>query len=57
MGKNSRIRNKAKSKKISYMLGIGIGVLMGIVLGMGGSNYIVSIILCGLLGFGMGHAI
>jgi len=41
----------------SYIIGIFMGILMGVIFGFATDSMVLSILICGLLGFGMGHAI
>jgi len=52
--KNSLRLNRQRN---SYIIGIFMGVLMGLVFGYGTGSYVLSIVICGLLGFGLGHLI
>ena len=57
MSTRKRKVNNAKRKKNIYILGIGMGLLVGVVFGLASGSRIPSILVCGLLGYGMGHAI
>lgn len=48
---------RANRKRNSYLIGIFMGVLMGLVFGYATDSLIVSVIVCGLLGYGLGHLI
>ena len=57
MGTKSRKKNNVNRKLNIYILGIGMGLLIGVVFGMASGSWIASILVCGLLGYGMGYAI
>ena len=56
MGKQKKSL-RANRKRNSYLIGIFMGVLMGLVFGYATDSLIVSVIVCGLLGYGLGHLI
>jgi F0F1-type ATP synthase assembly protein I len=57
MSKKNKKSLRVNRQRNSYIIGISIGVLAGIIFGYATDSIIVSILVCGLLGFGMGHAI
>lgn len=57
MGTKSRKINKEKRKRNIYILGIGMGLLIGVVFGLASGSMVASIIVCGILGYGLGFAI
>lgn len=57
MSKKNKKSLRVNRQRNSYIIGISIGVLAGIIFGYATDTMIVSILACGLLGFGMGHAI
>jgi hypothetical protein len=57
MSKKNKKSLRVNRQRNSYIIGISIGVLAGIIFGYATDRIIVSILVCGLLGFGMGHAI
>jgi F0F1-type ATP synthase assembly protein I len=57
MSKKNKKSLRFNRQRNSYIIGISIGVLAGIIFGYATDSIIVSILVCGLLGFGMGHAI
>ncbi|MGB0850761.1 MAG: hypothetical protein ACPGTP_05910 [Bacteroidia bacterium] len=58
MGNKSRKINSEKRTRNNNILGVALGVLIGALFGYAsGGNMIVSILICGLLGYGMGYAI
>ncbi len=57
MGTKSRKINNEKRKRNIYILGIGMGLLIGVVFGLASGSMVASIIVCGILGYGMGYAI
>ncbi|MEJ6786502.1 MAG: hypothetical protein ACKVLH_03260 [Bacteroidia bacterium] len=57
MSKKNKKSLRFNRQRNSYIIGISIGVLAGIIFGYATDSIIISILVCGLLGFGMGHAI
>lgn len=57
MGTKSRKINNEKRKRNIYILGVGMGLLIGVVFGLASGSMVASIIVCGILGYGMGYAI
>ncbi|PCJ64818.1 MAG: hypothetical protein COA58_11115 [Bacteroidetes bacterium] len=57
MGNKRRKVNSKKRIRNNYVLGITSGVLIGLLFGLASDNLIPSLVVCGLLGFGMGYAI
>jgi hypothetical protein len=56
MSKKNKKTLRVNRQRNSYIIGISIGVLAGIIFGYATDSIIVSILVCGLLGFGMGHS-
>jgi len=57
MSKKNKNSLRVNRQRNSYIIGISIGVLAGIIFGYATESIVVSILVCGLLGLGMGHAI
>ncbi len=57
MSTKRRKKNKVNNKRNIYLLGIGMGILVGLLFGMASGNWTLSILICGILGYGMGFAI
>ena len=57
MGTKSRKKKNTNRKRNVYILGIGMGLLIGVAFGIASESMIPSLIVCGILGYGMGYAI
>jgi len=57
MGTKSRKRSIKNKQRNSYIIGATMGILAGIIFGLATQSLVISIIVCGLLGVGLGHAI
>jgi F0F1-type ATP synthase assembly protein I len=57
MSKKRKKSLNVNRQRNSYIIGIAMGVLFGLIFGYATESIIVSTIVCGLLGFGLGHLI
>jgi ABC-type uncharacterized transport system permease subunit len=57
MSKKSKKSVNINRQRNSYIIGISMGILFGLIFGYATENLIISTLACGLLGFGLGHAI
>jgi hypothetical protein len=57
MSKKKKGSLRVNRQRNSYIIGGSLGILAGLIFGYATDNIIISVIICGLLGVGLGHAI
>jgi uncharacterized membrane protein YgaE (UPF0421/DUF939 family) len=57
MSKKRKKNLAVNRQRNSYIIGISLGILFGLIFGYSTNSLIISILVCGFLGFGLGHAI